>query len=118
MAGRPVAASAVSIGPNLRALAVYLTRCEAIDSPLAGSCRVSLARLRRADGDKAEAERLAHRGLAEIDSAGLAILGRTLMQWWLNAATTLGWLATVCDPESLMTMTPECQRYLSRVRGV
>jgi predicted ATPase/DNA-binding CsgD family transcriptional regulator len=48
-----------------------LSRCEAIDSPLAGSCRVSLARLRRADGDKAEAERLAHRGLAEIDSAGL-----------------------------------------------
>ena len=43
VAGRPVAASAVSIGPNLRVLAVYLTRCEAIDSPLAGSCRVSLA---------------------------------------------------------------------------
>jgi DNA-binding CsgD family transcriptional regulator len=48
-----------------------LTRCEAIDSPLAGACRIFLARLRRADGRLAEAERLAHQGLAEIDSAGL-----------------------------------------------
>ncbi len=48
-----------------------LTRCEAIDSPLAGACRIFLARLRRADGRQAQAERLAHQGLAEIDSAGL-----------------------------------------------
>ena len=46
-------------------------RCEAIDSPLAGACRVFRARLRRADGRQAEAETLAHQGLAEIDSAGL-----------------------------------------------
>jgi predicted ATPase/DNA-binding CsgD family transcriptional regulator len=46
-------------------------RCEAIDSPLAGACRVFLARLRRADGRQAEAETLAQQGLAEIDSAGL-----------------------------------------------
>jgi hypothetical protein len=31
-------------------------RCEAIDSPLAGACRVFLARLRRADGRQPEAE--------------------------------------------------------------
>jgi predicted ATPase/DNA-binding CsgD family transcriptional regulator len=48
-----------------------LSRCEAIDSPLAGACRILLARLRRADGHQAEAETLAHQGLAEIDSAGL-----------------------------------------------
>ena len=48
-----------------------LSRCDAIDSPLAGACRVFLARLRRADGSQAEAERLAHQGLAEIDDAGL-----------------------------------------------
>jgi predicted ATPase/DNA-binding CsgD family transcriptional regulator len=48
-----------------------LTRCEAIDSPLAGACRIFLARLRRADGRQAEAERLARQGLAEIDGAGL-----------------------------------------------
>ena len=48
-----------------------LSRCEAIDSPLAGACRVFQARLRRADGNQAGAEMLAHQGLAEIDSAGL-----------------------------------------------
>ena len=48
-----------------------LSRCEAIGSPLAGACRVFLARLRRADGNRAAAETLAHQGLAEIDSAGL-----------------------------------------------
>jgi hypothetical protein len=48
-----------------------LSRCEHIDSPLAGAGRVSLARLRRADGNQAGAEALAHQGLAEIDSAGL-----------------------------------------------
>jgi DNA-binding CsgD family transcriptional regulator len=48
-----------------------LTRCEAIGSPLAGACRILLARLRRADGRQAEAERLARQGLAGIDSAGL-----------------------------------------------
>jgi DNA-binding CsgD family transcriptional regulator len=48
-----------------------LTRCEAIDSPLAGACRILLARLRRADGRQGQAERLARQGLAEIDSAGL-----------------------------------------------
>jgi DNA-binding CsgD family transcriptional regulator len=47
------------------------SRCEAIDSPLAGACRVFLARLRRADGDRAAAETLAHQGLAEIDGASL-----------------------------------------------
>src|SRR4029077_4658292 len=40
-------------------------------SPLAGACRIFLARLRRADGRQAEAERLAPQGLAGIDSAGL-----------------------------------------------
>ena len=48
-----------------------LSRCEDIDSPLAGACRVFLARLRHADGNQAGAEMLAHQGLAEIDSAGL-----------------------------------------------
>jgi DNA-binding CsgD family transcriptional regulator len=48
-----------------------LSSCEAIGSPLAGACRVFLARLRRADGNRAAAETLAHRGLAQIDSAGL-----------------------------------------------
>ena len=48
-----------------------LDRCEAIDSPLAGTCRIFLARLRRGDGKQAEAERLAQQGLAEIDSANL-----------------------------------------------
>ena len=48
-----------------------LSRCEDIDSPLAGACQVFLARLRRADGNQAGAEMLAHQGLAEIDSAGL-----------------------------------------------
>jgi predicted ATPase/DNA-binding CsgD family transcriptional regulator len=48
-----------------------LARCQAIGSPLAGACRIFLARLRRADGRLAEAERLARQGLAEIDSAGL-----------------------------------------------
>jgi len=48
-----------------------LSRCEAIASPLAAACRVFLARLRRADGNQAGAETLAHQGLAEIDSAGL-----------------------------------------------
>jgi hypothetical protein len=48
-----------------------LNRCETLGSPLAGACRIFLARLRRADGSQVEAERLAHQGLAEIDSAGL-----------------------------------------------
>jgi ATP/maltotriose-dependent transcriptional regulator MalT len=48
-----------------------LHRCETLGSPLAGACRIFRARLRRADGRQAEAERLAHQGLAEIDSAGL-----------------------------------------------
>ena len=48
-----------------------LARCQAIGSPLAGACRIFLARLRRAGGRLAEAQRLARQGLAEIDSAGL-----------------------------------------------
>ena len=48
-----------------------LSRCEAIGSPLAGACRVFLARLHRADGNQAAAETLARQGLAEIDTAGL-----------------------------------------------
>lgn len=48
-----------------------VSRCEAIGSPLAGACRISLARIRRADGNPSEAETLAHQGLAEIDGAGL-----------------------------------------------
>jgi predicted ATPase/DNA-binding CsgD family transcriptional regulator len=48
-----------------------LNRCATLGSPLAGACRIFLARLRRGESKQAEAERLAHQGLAEIDSAGL-----------------------------------------------
>jgi DNA-binding CsgD family transcriptional regulator len=48
-----------------------LKASETIGSPLAGACRIFLARLRRADGRRGEAEQLAHQGLAEVDSAGL-----------------------------------------------
>jgi DNA-binding CsgD family transcriptional regulator len=72
---RLVAASLLFRAGDLRAAegAIHdaLARCQAIDSPLAGACRTFLARLRRADGNQAEADRLALQGLAEIDSAGL-----------------------------------------------